>query len=283
MSKWVRNILYIVLGVVIYSFGISVFLDPNDLAPGGIIGIAVILNRLIGVSTGLFYMILNVPIVILGVYKLGVKFMSSTAVVIVLNSIFTDIFSKVNPLTHDPLLAALSGGALVGIGIGIIFRAGSTTGGTDIIIKIIKKKYKFLKTGFLFLIFDVIIVAASGFVFKDFNIAMYAFIAVFTMGRMMNVLLYASDEARLVFVVSDMYLDISQRIMKELEVGVTFLDGEGAYTRNNKKIIMCVLRKQLSPRLEDVIKEVDSKAFIIISSANEIYGEGFKNILGAHL
>ncbi len=282
-GKWLRRAVYVLAGVLLYAFGVSVLLDPNDLAPGGLIGISVILNRLMGISTGSLYMILNIPVVLLGISKLGYKFMTSTAVVIVLNSFFTDVFARITPITTDPLLAALLGGALVGVGIGIIFRAGTTTGGMDVIIKIIKKKYKFLKTGFLFLVFDMTIVAVSGFVFGNFNTAMYAFIAVFTMGRVMNTVLYASDEARLVFIVSDKYRKAAERIMEELDIGITYLDGEGAYTGRDKKIIMCVLRKQLAPKLEDIIKDEDSNAFMIVSSASEIYGEGYKNILGVRL
>lgn len=283
MKKYFRNSIYIIIGAVLYSVGISLFLDPNNLAPGGVIGISVILNRLVGMNTGTWYFILNVPIVLLGIWRFGVKFMTSTFVVIVLNSLLTNVLAGFSAVTEEPFLACLAGGILIGAGIGMIFRAGTTTGGTDIIVKVIKTRYKHLKTGFLFMIIDLTIVAVSGIVFRDFNIAMYAFIAVFVSGRTMDMILYGSDEARLVYIISNEYARISQRALEELDIGMTLLSGEGGYSHDRKNVIMCVLKKQMAPRLEDIVKEEDTAAFLIITSANEIYGEGYKDILGTRL
>lgn len=283
MKKYFRNGIYIIIGVICYSVGISLFLDPNNLAPGGLIGISVILNRLVGMNTGTWYFILNVPIVLLGIWKFGAKFMTSTFVVIVLNSLLTNLFASFPAVTREPLLASLAGGILIGAGIGMIFRAGTTTGGTDIIVKVVKTRYKHLKTGFLFMVIDLAIVAVSGIVFRDFNIAMYAFISVFVSGRTMNTILYGSDEARLVYIISNEYGRISQRALEELDIGMTLLAGEGGYSHDRKNVIMCVVKKQIAPRLEDVVKEEDPAAFLIITSASEIYGEGYKDILGARL
>lgn len=283
MKKYIRNGIYIFAGVIFYAVGISLFLDPNNLAPGGVIGISVILNRLVGMSTGTLYFILNIPIVLLGIWKFGVKFMTSTFVVIVLNSVLTNLLSGFSAITTEPLLACLAGGILIGAGIGMIFRAGTTTGGTDIIVKVIKMRYKHLKTGFLFMVIDLAIVAVSGIIFKNVNIALYAFIAVFVSGRTMDRVLYGSDEARLVYIISKEYDRISKRAMEELDIGMTLLAGEGAYSHNKKDVIMCVVRKQIAPKLEDIVREEDTAAFLIITSANEIYGEGYKNILSARL
>lgn len=282
-KNMLRNSIYILVGVVFYAVGISLFLDPNNLAPGGLVGVSVILNRFLDYGTGTWYFILNVPIVLLGIWKFGIKFMMSTSVVIVLNSILTDFLQGLEPVTRDPLLAALAGGILIGAGIGIIFRAGTTTGGMDIVIKVLKKKYAYLKTGFLFLAIDMCVVAISGIVFRDFNIAMYAFIAVFVTGRVMNVILYGSDEARMIYVISDEYQNIARRVLEELGIGMTLLSGKGAYSQNDKTVIFCVVRKQLAPQLEAIVKEEDRKAFMIISSANEIYGEGYKDLFGVQV
>lgn len=283
MKKYIRNGIYIIVGVIFYAVGISLFLDPNNLAPGGVIGISVILNRMVGISTGTWYFVLNIPIVLLGIWKFGVKFMTSTFVVIVLNSLLTNILAGFSAVTSEPLLACLAGGILIGAGIGLIFRAGTTTGGTDIIVKVIKMRYEHLKTDFLFMVIDLAIVALSGIVFQNVNIALYAFIAVFVSGRTMDRVLYGSDEARLVYIISREYDRIAQRAMEELDIGMTLLAGEGAYSREKKDVIMCVVRKQMAPRLEDIVKEEDAAAFLIITSANEIYGEGYKNILGTRL
>lgn len=283
MKKIVRNVLYAGLGVVLYAIGISWFLDPNNLAPGGLIGLAVILNRLTQISTGTLYFVLNVPIVLLGIWKFGFKFMSSTAAIIAFNSVLTDILAQFGPLTTEPLLATIAGGVLIGAGIGMIFRAGTTSGGTDIIVKVIKTKYKHIRTGMLFLLLDMVIVSISGLVFKDFNVVMYAFIAVFLSGRVMDTVLYGSDEARLVYIISEKYVEIAKRALEELDVGMTLLEGKGAYTNMERRVIMCVMRKQISPKLEDIVKSVDPNSFMIVTSASEIYGEGYKDIRKAKL
>ncbi|MDO4942930.1 MAG: YitT family protein [Lachnospiraceae bacterium] len=273
------NLLGIVIGSFIYACGISLFLDPNNLAPGGLIGISVILNRIFGIETGTWFFLLNIPIVILGLWKFGVRFIASTFFAVVVNSAFTNYTTRFGVVTTDPLIASLAGSILVGVGIGLVFRCGATTGGTDIIIKILRLKYKHLKTGYLFLLTDIVIVAVSGFVFRDFNIIMYALIAVVVSGQVMDFVLYGRDEAKMIYVISDKADPIADRILDEIDVGATFLRGQGAYTGNEKKVILCVVKKNQAPKLEEIVKQEDKQAFLIISSANEIYGEGYKNIL----
>lgn len=272
------NVLGIVLGSFMYACGISLFLDPNNLAPGGLIGIAVILNRLLGLETGTLFFLLNIPVVCLGLWKFGPRFIGSTFFAIAINSVFTNDMAGFGVVTTDPLLASLAGSILVGAGIAFVFRSGATTGGIDIIIKIIRMKYKHLKTGHLFLSIDIVIVVISGFVFQDFNIVMYALIAVVVSGRVIDYVLYGGDEAKLIYVISDHADQIADRILKEMSVGATFLKGQGAFTGNDKKVILCAVRKNHSPKLEEIVKSEDKKAFLIISSAHEIYGEGYKDI-----
>ena len=269
----------IMLGSFLYAAGVALFLDPNNLAPGGLTGIAVILNRLVSVDTGTLYFILNIPVVILGWWKFGGRFIASTFFAILINSVMTNALAVFPPVTTEPLLAALAGSILVGVGIGIVFLCGATTGGTDIIVKVLRMKYKHLKTGFLFLVTDIVIVSASGLVFKDFNVVLYAFIAVSVSGKAMDYVLYGSDEAKLIYIISNEAERIAARILKEMDVGATYLTGQGAYTGADKKVIMCVVQKKRAPELEEIVKHEDKDAFMIVSSANEIYGEGYKNIL----
>ncbi len=269
----------IIFGSFLYAAGIALFLDPNNLAPGGLIGIAVILNRLVSIDTGTLYFILNIPIVILGLWKFGTRFIASTFFAIVINSAMTNALAQFPPITTEPLLAALAGSILVGVGIGIVFQCGATTGGTDIIVKVLRTKYKHLKTGFLFLMTDIVIVSISGLVFRDFNVVLYAFIAVTVSGKAMDYVLYGSDEAKLIYIISSQAEKIAARILEEMEIGATYLNGQGAYTGDNKRVIMCVVQKKRAPELEEIVKHEDKDAFMIVSSANEIYGEGYKNIL----
>ena len=278
VKKKIIDYIVITIGAVLYASGISLFLDPNNLAPGGVTGIAVILSRMTTIETGTLYFLCNVPIVLLGLWKFGWRFMLSTAYAIVLTSGITNLLTVIPTVTTEPLLAAIAGSILVAVGIGIIFKAGATTGGMDIIIKILRLKYRHMKTGSLFLLTDVMIVAISGIVFRDFNIMMYALIAVFITGKVMDVVLYGTDEAKLIYIISDFQPKITGRILAELDVGVTYLEGVGGYSQKSKQVIMCVVKKQLAPRVEEIIQEEDPTAFMIITSASEIYGEGYKDI-----
>lgn len=277
------NLIGIALGSFIYACGISLFLDPNNLAPGGASGLAIIFNRITGLETGTLYFIINVPIMLLGLWKYGVRFIATTFFSILINSYFTNILAGVGALTSDPLIATMAGSVLVGVGVAIVFKSRATTGGTDIIVKVLHDKYKHIKTGVIFLLTDIVIVAFSGFVFKDINIIMYALISVFVQGKVLDMVLYGGDEAKLFYIISDKPQAISERILKEIDITATFLQGKGAYTGKEKQVILCVARKQQGPAIEEIVKSEDKDAFMIISSANEIYGEGYKNIMSDKL
>lgn len=273
----------VLIGTFIYSAGIGLFLDPNGLAPGGVVGISVIVSHMFGGATGTWYFLFNIPIVLLGWWQFGSKFIIWTFCSIVCNSLFTNLFVIFPSITQEPLLAAIAGSVLTGVGLGIVLRTGSTTGGTDIIIKILRKKFPAIKTSTFFMVLDICIVSAAGIIFRDFNVAMYAFIAVVLSGKVMESVLYGNDEATLVFIVSDKTEDLVDRLLQDMSVGATVLTGKGAYTHHEKNIIMCVVKKRSTPTLEDIVKEEDSEAFMIITSANEIYGQGYKNILSERL
>lgn len=268
---------------LVYAVGISLFLDPNDLAPGGLTGICIIANRLSGIETGSLIFIFNIPLILLAIWKFGWKFMLSTAYTITMVSFFTNLLSPVGAVTQEPILAAMAGSILVALGIGVIFRAGSTTGGTDIIVKLLKIKYQHLKTGFLFFLLDLIIVTVSGLIFRNLNTALYALIAVMLMAVVLDVVLYGTDEAKMIFIISDKPGEITYRLLEEIDIGVTYLQGEGAYSSQDKKVIMCVLKKQQAPRVEEIVKQEDPKAFMIVTHATEIYGEGYKNLFSEKL
>lgn len=268
------------LASFVFAIGISLFLDPNNLAPGGVSGIAIILNRILKIPTGTLLFALNIPILLLGIWKFGWKFIASTLYVTFISSWFIDLLSVYEPITTEPILAAIAGSILQAMGIAVVFKCGATTGGTDIIIKLLRLRFKHLKTGMLFFLTDVFIVAVSGFVFRDFNTAMYAGIAVVVNSMVVDAVLYGTDEAKLLYIISDKHLPIAERLMEELDIGATYLKGEGAYTHNDKQVIMCVTKKQMAPRAQEIVKQEDPEAFMIITKASEIYGEGYKDIRG---
>lgn len=282
-KKILKKIVMVLVGTFIYSAGVGLFLDPNGLAPGGVVGVSVIVSHIFGGETGSWYFIFNIPIVLLGWWKFGGKFIIWTFYSVACNSLFTNFFARFPSVTNDFLLAAIAGSVLVGVGIGIVLRSGSTTGGTDILIKILRKKYPAIKTSTLFMVVDIVIVSAAGILFRDFNIAMYAFIAVVLSGKVMESVLYGKDEATLVFIISDKAEVLVEKLLQDMTVGATILTGKGAYTHHEKNIIMCVVKKRATPTLEDIVKEEDSRAFMIVTSASEIYGEGYKNILSERL
>lgn len=268
---------------LLYAAAIALFLDPNQLAPGGVSGIAIIVNHLLPIPTGTLILMMNVPLLLLGMWKLGFQFVLSTLVAVISSSVFTNLLAPYGPLTTDPLLAACAGGGLLAVGMGLLFKLGATSGGTDILIRVIKLKYKHLKTGSLFLITDCCVIAASALVFRNVDLALYAAIATILSSFCLDLVLYGRDEAKLVYLITDHEKAIANRLLEELEIGVTYLQGQGAYTRDNKKVILCAMQKRLLPRVQEIAMEEDPYAFLIVTSASEIFGEGFKDISAPRL
>ena len=271
------------IACVMYAVAISMFLDPNSLAPGGVTGISIILNRTTGLETGTLLWLINVPIMILGMWKFGIRFILSTIYCTTLTSVFTNLLTPLGALTEDRLVAALAGSCLMAVAIGWIFKSGSTTGGTDIIVKVLRLRFPHLKTGSLFLILDLIIVTVSAVVFCDIEIGVYAALTVFLVSVILDLVLYGSDSAKLIYIISDKSEAITARLLEELDLGVTNIQGTGAFSGKEKSVIFCAMRKQLAPRAEEVVKEEDPQAFMIVTKANEIFGEGYKNIFSEKL
>lgn len=274
--KIFRTILLILAGSILYSLSISLLLEPNSLAPGGVTGIVIILVRFLPLQVGTLVFILNIPLMILGIWKLGIRFLASTVLSVAMTSAFTNILSSFGPITREPILAAAAGGSLLALGVGITFKAGATTGGMDIVIKLIKLRYPHIKTGRLFLILDAVVITASAIVFRNVEIAMFAGIAVLISSFVLDTVLYGSDSAKLIYIISEKEAEIAEMFLKELDVGVTYLEGEGAFSGKEKQVLMCAMRKQLLPQAQSFVREIDANAFMIVTSATEIFGEGFK-------
>jgi uncharacterized membrane-anchored protein YitT (DUF2179 family) len=273
-----QKMLLIAAGAVLYAAGISLFLNPNDLAPGGVTGVAILINRFTGIEAGTLILLLNIPILLLGLWKFGWKFTVSTFYALGVITLATNAIEKLGPVTDDRLLAAIVGAAMLGYAISIIFRCGATTGGIDIIVKLLRRKFPYMKTGSLFFLLDCAVVVAAGLVFGNIESSIYAGIAVMVTTYTMDLGLYGKDEARLMYIISDHTDELTKHLLKDADVGVTILHGEGAFRNKDTRIAMCVADKKKSLAVENIIKEVDPQAFLIITSANEIYGKGYKNI-----
>lgn len=283
LRRRVLDYVEITIASFLYSAAVSLFLDPNALAPGGVTGIAIILNRITGLETGTLVLCINIPIIAVGTWKFGLRFILSTMYCTALTSGLINLLAPFGPVTSDPFLAAVAGGAMMAVGIGLVFKAGATTGGTDIIIKLLRLRFPYLKTGALFLLTDALIVTMSAFVFKNVDVALYAGLVVFINSVLLDVVLYGRDGAKLIFIISDRHEAITKRLLEELDIGVTYISGSGAYSGKEKKVIMCVMKKQISPRAEIIVREEDPGAFMIVTSATEIFGEGYKSIYSEKL
>lgn len=280
--KFIIRYVCITLVALIYAIGISLFLNPNQLAPGGVSGIAIILKEVFPVlpGVGMLILIMNVPIMLLGVWKFGIKFILSTVYTLVVSSVMIDVLPnilKMDAVTKDPMLAAIVGGGLMGLAIGIMFRLETTTGGMDIIIKIIRQKKPHMKTGQLFNLLNCVVLVGSAVAFQNIEVALYAWVAIFVSSIIMNKALYGGDEATLVYIISERRKIIAVRMLEEVDVGATFVQGMGAYSCEPTEVIMCVMRKQTLAKVRNIVKEADPNAFVIVSSANEVFGEGFKD------
>ncbi len=274
----IKKFVMMTFGASLYAFAISNIADPNSMAPGGVAGLSIILSRVLPLQTGTIIWCINIPILLVGWWKFGGKFILSTVYCTALLSVLTNVFSLIPPLTTDVLLAAIYGGTLMAVGIGLVFKAGSTTGGSDVIVKLLRLKFPHMKTGALFLILDAAVVACSAIVFHNIETALYAGLTVFVCSNVLDLVLYGKDGAKLIYIISDKAEEIAQRLLAELDLGVTFVRGTGAYSGKDKKVIMCVVKKHVAPKTEDVVKEEDPMAFMIVTSAAEIYGEGYKNL-----
>ncbi len=274
--KYIKNALTVLIGSVLYAIGISLFLEPNQLAPGGVSGIGIMVSYVTPLSVGTVALLLNIPLMIIGLIKLGRAFFASTGVCIVLTSLLVDVFSLFKPLTNDRLLAAVSGGAILAIGLALIFKTGATTGGVDILIRLLRLKFKHIKSGAIMFVIDGTISLFSYFVFRDFDIALYAVLSLIVSSLVMDIVLYGGDEAKLAFIITEKQDEIVKYILDNLDVGASVLNATGAYSKSFKHIVLCATRKQLLPRLEEIVLECDKDSFMIVTSASEIYGEGFK-------
>lgn len=290
--KFLKKYSVITLGCMIFSLGVALFLDPNNVASGGVTGIAIMLNYLIGndtwLNTGTFIIIINIPLFILGAIYFGKRFILSTIYSTVVSSLFIefwgfafDTFIPIIPVikTNTVLIPAVLGGAIFGAGLGLIFRMGSTTGGTDIIVKILRKKFRYIRTGHISMTIDILIVVCSYFVYNDFELICYTIVSLVVMATTFDGILYGGSSAKLVYIITteDKAALMCEKILKELDVGATLVDGEGAYTGKDKRIILCAIKNFLYPKLRDVVRDADPSAFTIVTSAKEIYGEGYKN------
>lgn len=280
LLRLLKKPVLILTGSFVFALSLSLLLSPAGIVTGGVSGVAILLDRLLPLGTGTLFLILNIPIILTGLFKFGKYFMISTVAATLLSSLFTDLLSlfaaSFLPLTDDLLLVAIFGGASCGVGLGLVFRAGATTGGTDILVRLLRTRFRSFKPGALLFAIDFLIVLASAFAARNVEAAMYSAVALLLSSFMLDLALYGRDRAKLLYIVSDRHAEIARRLLEELDVGVTRIPASGAYTNASKTMLFCAVKNRVFPRLRDIVAEIDDRAFLVVGSANEIFGEGFK-------
>ncbi len=273
------NTIGITIGSIIYAVSVNMFIEPNHIAPGGFIGIAIIINHYIPVLTiGIMIVIMNIPLLIIGVKHIGWHFLYGTVIGTVLSSILIDILAPyIPPLHTDMILASIYGGFLMGVGIGIIFRSFGSTGGTDLLAQII---YEFtgLPFGQAMMIIDVSIIIAAGVVFKNINISLYSIIAELIGNKTIDIVQSGFTFSKAVYIITEKPEPIKEAVLTEIERGVTELDAKGGYTGKEKKMLLVVVPHTQVSRIKKVVKDADPDSFIIIAELSEVIGSGFKSM-----
>lgn len=270
--------LFFTLGGIFYALSVNMFISPNDIAPGGVTGLAIIVNHISGFPIGITMIVMNIPLFILAVIFIGRQFLLKTIIATLTSSIFIDILLPFIPTySGDKLLASLFGGLLSGLALGIVFLRGATTGGTDILGKLLQKKLPHLPIGTLILIVDMFVVLIAGLVYRSIEAMLYSIIVFFISSRVINYLLYGTGNGKMLMVVTKYADEIAAAILEEAKRGVTIMPVQGAYSKEEKKMLLCVVRANEVSKIQKIIRLHDENPFIIISEAGEVLGLGFKS------
>ena len=267
------------VGSFIFAVSVNTFTSPNNIIPAGITGVATMINYLFGAPIGITTIIINIPLFIWGIIKMGYKFIAKTIVATVVSSLMIDITAPFLPkYTSDLILASIFGGILLGIGLALIFMRGGTTGGTDLIAGLIGIHIKSLSLGKLILIEDIIIVISAAFVYNSYESTLYAIIVIYVSTKIIDSVLYGTDigTGKMMFIMSSNSEEIAKRIMEDIGRGVTAIKSRGVYSNQEGEMLLCAVNRQQVYKTYDLVHAVDPKAFIIVGDAGEIRGEGFR-------
>ena len=276
MAQKVRSCGIITLGAVIYALAFDWFVAPNQIAMGGVTGLAQIVNALVPVlPVGVLSILVNVPLFLAGWRLLGGRLLVSSLYAMAVSSLAIDVIAWMHTFPPmDPILATLYGGAGMGVGLGLVFSQGATTGGTDIIGKLLKLKFPWLPIGKLVMIPDMVVVILAAVVFGTVNAALYGLIQMYLLSKVMDMILYGWDTSRVAYIITDRWEETVQGLL-DMNRGVTLLQGKGAYTGAEKQVLLVAFRQRESVPIKRMLREIDPKAFFIVCDAHEILGEGF--------
>lgn len=278
IKKFLIDYIIISIGSAVFALGIVMFTSPNNIAPGGASGIGTMVNYLFEIPIGITIMVINIPLFITSFKKFGKLFFAKSLYATTLTSILIDTFPYVleKHYVYSPLLAAVFGGVMVGIGVGIIFLRGGTTGGADILAKLIKQKHPHFSMGTLVFMIDAFIVLSTLFVYKSIEALLYSVILFFVTSRAIDAIIFGAAKSKMLLIITTNPKEISERILNEIEHGVTLIPAFGGYTNEGKTIILSVVRPNEVTEITSIVKEADHNAFTVITDSNEVFGYGFQ-------
>ena len=288
-KQWFMNYGRIVIGSLLMACGYVYFLIPFKIVSGGVFGISIVLHHMFGLPTGATALVLNIPLLFWGVKELGPKFGVKTIIGLFLTSAFTDLLSYTSYLVapfwggsaspaQEPFMACLFGGALVGTGLGFVFKAKATTGGSDILAQVINKRFH-TPVGQVLIMADSCVIGLGVLLLQQMSLALYGVVTIFVVGRVVDTVLTGTDFYKTLLIVSEKHELIREQILQVLGRGGTYLNGEGLFSNTAKKVILCAVSRRELPIVEDFLKKSDPDAFIIVLDSREILGKGFKPIV----
>lgn len=279
--RWIVDIVVIIIGSGIYALGVHSFTSPNDIAPGGVTGIATIVSSVTDWKVGTLIGLMNIPLLIAGFILLNKRVMIRTLISVVVLSFMTDYAFNAVPVyiaeSGSGILAAIFGGLLMGAGLGIVYVREGTTGGTDIVIKIINRFRPEMKLGTISFLINAAVAALGYFVYKNLDVVLYAVISIFVESKVMDALVYGGLEGKFLMIFSNQPQEIAQKLLM-MKRGVTLLKGEGAYSGEERQVICIAVHKNEYVKVKRIVKETDPEAFVIITGANEVLGKGFQKL-----
>ena len=271
--------LFYLLGSILYALSVNIFTAPNQIAPGGVTGIATLVNYLTGLPIGTGILVVNLPLFVASWRFLGRDATLRTAVVTVVSSVIIDVTAPfVPPFQGDKILTAVFGGVLAGAGLGLIFMRGATTGGSEIVARLLERRFRHIPIGRLILMVDAVVVATAAVVYRNLESALYAMILIFVSSMVMNRLIYGGDSGKMLLIMTQKEKEVANAVMETLERGVTILHAEGAYTGEPRRVLLVAVRPAQVYTLRMLVYDQDPQAFIIVVSTDEVLGEGFKQV-----
>ena len=270
LSQYVNKYIYIFIGSIITAVGLEIFLFPNNIIDGGVVGISIMLSAITGLPFGAFLILINLPFLYLGYKHIGKAFAIATTFAVISLSFWSSVFLPVLPVTNDYFLAAVFGGIITGTGVGIIIRNGGSLDGTEIVAILTDKKTVF-SVGEIVMFINLFILSSASLVF-GWDKAMYSLVAYFVIAKMIDVVLKGLEETYSVMIVTSQHTDILNRLMLEMDKGVTVLHGEGGYTKEKRKILYCVVTRLEIDKLKNMVLDIDEGAFVTINPVSDIVG-----------